>query len=160
MEHNIKLTESVIPTQILEFFKSNNVLTLATCDKEPWVCTLYYGADDQLNIYLVTDPNSIHGQMIKINSIVAFNIFDSRTAITEPKVGIQGKGACTQVKDITEVAKGLLLWHKFNPGVEKNITTEDIKKWKDTKVYKIQPSYIKHFNKPLYGKEGYLICKL
>ena len=73
------------------------------------VCTLYYGTDENLNFYLVTDPNSEHGKMLEKNKRVAFNIFDSHTKITQPKKGIQGKGDCSQVKDWKEVAKGLML---------------------------------------------------
>lgn len=144
-----------IPSEIKEFISANGVLTLAVCDQDPWVCTLYYGTDELLNLYLVTDPNSIHGKALSKNPSVAFNIFNSQTKITEPKKGIQGKGLCTQVKDLTEIAHGLFLWHKANPGKEKQITLEDIKKLKDTKIYKIAPTHLKFFNKQLYGKSEY-----
>lgn len=147
------------PNEIFEFIKANGILTLAVGDREPWVCTLYYGTDDELNFYLVTDSDSEHGKMLQKNSSVAFCIFDSYTKITEPKKGLQGKGVCAPLVNIVEVTKGLLIWHKANPGSESKITLENLKKWKTTKIYKIEPSYLKYFDKLLYGEEEYGIWK-
>lgn len=150
----------IIPPEIKDFLKQNGVLTLATFDTEPWVCTLYYGCDDDFNLYLVTDPDSVHGKMIAKNPRVAFNIFDSHTKVTDLKKGIQGKGVCTMVTDLVAAAKGLMLWHKANPGNELKLTMEAVKKWRDTKIHKITPTYLKFFNKELYGKDEYGIWEL
>ena len=146
-----------IREDIFDFIKSNGVMTLATQSKDgPWVCTVYYGVDKNMNLYIVTDPHSIHGKDMTRNNKVAFNIYDSHQKITKPKKGVQGKGICTKVKGVVEVTKGLFLWHKANPGIEKNITVADIlKKLSDTKLYKITPTYLKFFNKVLYGSEEY-----
>src|SRR3989344_1903023 len=148
-----------IPKEITDFIKANGILTLAVSDSEPWVCTLYYGTDEDLNFYLITNPGSMHGKIIGKNEKVAFNIFDSNIKITQQKKGLQGKGICSQVKDIKETAKGLMIWHKANPGIETRITLEAIKKWKDTKIYEIKPTFLKFFNKELYGKKEYGIWK-
>jgi uncharacterized protein YhbP (UPF0306 family) len=88
--------------------------------------------------------------MLAKNPKVAFNIFDSHTKITDSKKGIQGKGVCSLVKGVQDTAKGLLIWHKSNPGIETKITIENVKKWKDTKIFKIRPTYLKYFDKDLY----------
>ena len=157
---NIDKMSPEIPKEIREFILENGVMALASANPDPWVCTLYYGTDDQLNLYVITDPNSTHGRMISKNNNVAFNIFDSHTKITDPKKGIQGKGVCTIVTDLKEIAKGLMIWHKANPGREASITLDAIKKWKDTKIYKIKPTYLKFFNKALYGKQEYGIWEV
>ena len=146
-----------VKSDITGFLKSNGVMTLAVSDKnQPWVCTVYYGIDKNLNMYLVTDSASLHGKILSKNQKVAFNVFDSHQKITNPKKGVQGKGICTKVTGIVEVTKGLYLWHKANPGIEKNITVADIlKKLSDTKLYKITPTYLKFFNKELYRNYEY-----
>ncbi len=144
---------------IRKFIISNGIMTLATHLEDTWVCTVYYGADDKLNLYIVTDPSSKHGLQIKDNGKVAFAIYDSRTKITEDKRGIQGQGVCSLVKGLPEIIKGLSLWHKANPGKEDRITLEMIKKAMDTKLFKIEPTLLKFFNKELYGKEEYGIWK-
>src|SRR3989344_7467536 len=130
---------------IFEFVRRNGIMTLATQSaKGPWACTVYYGVDDDLNLYIVTDPDSIHGRSIAKNKQVAFNIFDSRQKIYENKEGVQGSGTIEMVRGILNITKALLLWHRQNPGVEKAITIEKVKQLADTKVFKIIPTYLKH----------------
>jgi len=151
-----KKERSTVRNDIAKFVKKNGIMTLATQSKDgPWVCTVYYGVDQDLNLYIVTDPDSIHGLAFAKDNRVAFNIFDSHQKINKPKKGVQGRGTITQVHGIVNVTRALLLWHKQNPGVEKNITIKEVKKFADTKLYKIVPSYIKFFNKVLYAPEEY-----
>lgn len=142
---------------IEKFLFSNGIMSLAVSEKNrPWICTLYYGIDKDLKMYIVTDPNSVHGKTLEKNNIVAFNIFDSHQKISKPKKGVQGVGVCSRVKGIAEITKGLYLWHRANPGIEEKITVSDIlKKLSDTKIYKITPTNLKYFNKELYGSEEY-----
>jgi len=151
-----KRTKLQIKEDIFKFIKSNGIMSLATqSNKGPWVCTVYYGTDKDMNLYIVTDPNSIHGKDISKNNKIAFNIFDSHQKITKDKKGVQGSGVIEIVKGIVNVGRALYLWHKANPGVEKNITIEKVKKLTDTKVFKITPKYLKFFNKVLYSPEEY-----
>lgn len=155
-----KRTNTQIKKDIFKFIKMNGIMTLATQSaKGPWVCTVYYGVDDDMNFYIVTDPNSIHGRDMIKNNKVAFNIFDSSQKIFKPKKGLQGSGTVEMVKGIINVAKALTLWHKQNPGVEKAITLKEVKKFSDTKVWKIVPQYLKFFNKELYAPEEYGIWR-
>lgn len=149
-------TKDQIRTDIFKFIKSNGIMTLGTSSpKGPWLCTVYYGVDNDMNLYIVTDPNSIHGKNIAGSKKVAFNIFDSRQKIFKPKKGVQGSGIIEIIKGIPNITKALYLWHRQNPGVEKNITIKEVKKFADTKLYKITPKYLKFFNKVLYSPEEY-----
>jgi uncharacterized protein YhbP (UPF0306 family) len=147
---------------ITDFLKVNGVMTLATCEKnEPWVCTVYYGIDEKLNMFIVTDPNSRHGKSLANNPKVAFNIFDSHTKNTDPKQGVQGTGVIEQVKGIIEVTKALILWHKANPGLESRLDVKYlVKKASDARIYKVTPEYVKFFNKQLYGSDEFGEVKL
>jgi uncharacterized protein YhbP (UPF0306 family) len=145
-----------IKTDIFKFVKANGIMTLAVCENNiPWVCTVYYGMDDDFNMYIVTGPETRHGKYIKTNKKVAFAVYNSHTKVTENKVGIQGEGTCALVKNPLEVVKGLLLWQKGNPGAETKVTMETIKKFADTRIFKIEPKFLKFFNKDLYGDKEY-----
>lgn len=152
-----KRTVVQIKEDIFKFIKENGIMTLAVqSDDGPWVCTLYYGVDDKMNLYIVTDPGNRHGKVIAKNPKVAFNIFDSHQKITKSKKGLQGTGKIEQVRGLTSITNTLWLWHKGNPGIEKDITIKDIlKKVTDTKIYRITPTYLKFFNKALYSPEEY-----
>jgi len=156
-----KRIKTQVKDDIFKFIKKNSIMTLATqSPRGPWVCTVYYGIDSDMNLYIVTDPNSIHGKAMTKNNKIAFNIFDSHQKIFKPKKGIQGSGTIEIVKGILDVTKALTLWHKQNPGVEKNITIKEIKRTKDTKIWKITPKYIKFFNKELYSSQEYGIWEV
>lgn len=148
---------NLIPQEIKNFITSNGIMTLASHLEDTWVATVYYGTDSELNLYIVTDPEAKHGKQIKQNPNVAFSIFDSHIKITDNKNGIQGQGVCVIVKNPAEIIKGLSLWHRANPGKEGKITVEMIKKAFDTKLYKIEPTCLKFFNKELYGETAYCI---
>ena len=78
-------TKAQIKSDIFKFIKANGIMSLATQSaKGPWVNTVYYGTDKDMNLFIVTDPNSIHGRNFTKNGKVAFNIFDSRQKITGP----------------------------------------------------------------------------
>lgn len=148
-------TKEQIKSDIFKFIKTKGIMTLGTfSSKGPWVCTVYYGIDKDMNLYMVTDPRTVHARNIALNGKVAFNIFDSHQKITKPKKGVQGFGKCEMVKGLHANIKALLLWHKQNPGIEKAITVKDVlKKITDTKIYKITPSFLKFFNDNLYDPE-------
>lgn len=158
----MKKSKDEIKKEIFQFLKKNGILTLAVASENtPWLCTLYYGIDDQMNLYVVTDPNNNHGKIMLDNPKVAFNIFDSHQKITQPKTGLQGKGRIAILTEPKTAAKALEIWHKANPGVEKGITVKSITDASsDTKIFKIIPTYLKYFDKGLYGEEEYGILDL
>lgn len=162
MESVMKKSTDQIREEIFQFLKANGILSLAVAsDNTPWLCTLYYGIDDWMNLYVVTDPNNNHGKIMTRNPKVAFNIFDSGQKITEPKKGLQGRGKIAIVKEPKSVTRALGLWHKANPGVEEMITAKHIlDENSDTKIFKITPTYLKYFNKQFYGKKEYGILDL
>lgn len=143
---------------IQEFVKSHGILTLATVSgKQPWVATVYYAADDHMNLIILTDPDSRHGKEMAKNPRVAFSIYDSQQPNSAPvKIGIQGTGTISPVKGLAANTKALLLWHKANPGKEKDITVKDvINVITDARMYIITPKFLKHFNKSLYPGTKY-----
>jgi uncharacterized protein YhbP (UPF0306 family) len=151
----VKRTKLQIKEDIFKFIKANGIMTLGTYStKGPWCCTVYYGVDGLMNLYIVTDPRTAHAKNIVLNGKAAFNIFDSHQKIVNPKKGVQGFGKAELVKGLSANLRALLLWHKQNPGIEKSITIKDIlKKITDTKIYKITPTYLKFFNDKLYDPE-------
>ncbi len=153
-------TDIQIKRDIYQFITRNGIMTLATQSPNgPWVCTVYYGVDNDMNLYIVTDPNSVHGKNMSKRKKIAFNIFDSHQKIYKSKKGVQGLGIIEMVRGPFRVIKALALWHKQNPGVEKAITIKEVKKFTDTKVFKITPFYLKFFNKTLYSPKEYGIWK-
>ena len=131
-------------------------MVLATFDKKPWVCTVYYVADRDFNLYFVSSPNSKHCKDIEKNNKVACAIYDSHTPNSAQKIGVQIEGVASQVKgwDRTEVI--LKMWNRAAPGMEKVINIKNMKeKVISSRVYAVKPTLIKFINQKLYGEDGF-----
>jgi uncharacterized protein YhbP (UPF0306 family) len=51
-----------------KYVRSVNMMQLGTSiNNEPWVCTLYYAVDDELNLYWISLPDTKHSQTIEKN---------------------------------------------------------------------------------------------
>ncbi len=139
-----------------EYLKNNRLMTLATSDDKPWVSTVYYVCDKDLNLFFITSPETDHGKMIKKNNNVACNIVDSTQAVVDKKVGMQIQGHTEMVTALNAVKKMLLVWHNANPGKEKILSLKNMmNKVVDARVYKIIPTKIRFFNEELYKDEEY-----
>ncbi len=68
---------------------------------QPWICTVYFVEDEELNLYWLSWPSRRHSQEIALNSKIAVAVpikFD------KPVIGIQAQGTASIVTDKTVVA--------------------------------------------------------
>jgi uncharacterized protein YhbP (UPF0306 family) len=141
---------------IKDYLKSHFQFVLATSGEHPWVATLYYSTDDDLNIYFLTSPKTIHAQHIKDNPKVAASFADSPQAPNSKKVGLQIYGICKEITGARKITHAITLWTKTL-----NVTNKDysyqgmLKKAISGRMYKLTPKKIKFFNEELWeeGKE-------
>lgn len=140
---------------LLDYLNSQRLMTLATSNKKPWVATVYFVTDKDLNLYFVSSPQSKHCQDIDKNNKVACAIADSHIPNSGEKVGIQLQGIASQIKGWEKTKVFLKMWHKANPGAEKinikNMQTGAV----TSRVYRIKPTYIKFMNKKIFGDDIY-----
>ncbi len=143
-------------SKLLEYLQKYHLMTLSTYSGGPWVSTVYYAVDEDLNLYFISDPSSNHCQHIAKNPQISCAIADSRQRVTDKKVGVQLKGQTTYLADSAKIQKILAMWNTANPGFEQVINFENMEKGViKSKVYQITPIYIKFFNEELYGPEGF-----
>lgn len=127
----------------------------------PWIATVYYVHDDDLNLYFISPPSSQHSQDIKKNNKVAVAIAQSNQLMPDPKEGIQIYGTVKQVSKVSTIKWMLKMFHKVNPGAEDVLNYDNMKnKVISSKVYKITPIKIKTFNQQPGGDEIYKEYKL
>lgn len=137
----------------------NSLFTISTLDvrtKNPCSSSAYYSFDDDLNLYFWTDPNAKHSKNIEKNSNVAVNIFDSHQAWGSLLKGVQMRGVARVVTKKELLIGGALYLKRF-PNVSqyvKKILDFHSKKFQ-SKMYKIEPTWIKLFDEELFGKEGW-----
>lgn len=82
---------------ITEYLQKKHMMQLATLSGEqPWICTVYYIVDNQLNLYWLSLESRRHSKEIIAHSKVAVAIpvkFDNG----EPVIGIQIEGSAQQL---------------------------------------------------------------
>ncbi len=140
--------------KLLNFIQTQKLVTIAAHnDKDIWVANVYFSSDEKGKIYFVSSTDSKHGQMILKNPNIAFSTswFDPKN--NKNRKGVQGLGVC-QPANLLETAEGIKLMYKNFPDLHDILTIEWIatNAW-NTKVWVIQPSYVKYFDDEIYGDD-------
>ncbi|MBA3724117.1 MAG: pyridoxamine 5'-phosphate oxidase family protein [Candidatus Levybacteria bacterium] len=86
---------------IKEYMAKTRVMQLATCvNNRPWVCSIHFYADDQLNIYWISAPTRRHSEDIQQNAKVAATMNIHEDTAQEPYViGLTAEGEATVLTD-------------------------------------------------------------
>ncbi len=146
---------------LFDFLKNHKLMTIATHDEKLWIATVFYVADESLNLYFLTSPKTEHGQHIAKNGMIACNIVDSHQQVTNQKVGLQIEGTAEKVSVLESIKKVLQMWHATNPGKEEKLSFDKIKnKVIKMRVYKVTPNRLKFFNEKLYSEEESKVFEL
>jgi uncharacterized protein len=87
-----------VKKRLLAFLRKHKVLTLAVTlgDGSPYAAALFYAVDDDLRLYVVTDPVTRHGQAMLANGVVAGTVQLDRQRWHEI-TGVQLRGHCRQL---------------------------------------------------------------
>lgn len=143
----MKLTKEII----MEFLSESapKLMSVATSGTHPWIATVYFGFDDDLNLYFISDATTLHAQQISANSRVAVAIADSSQTPDTKKKGVQLFGEAKLIMDGTETEKARNSWVR-NVGIpNESLPFSAI----EGRMYKIAPSKIKYFNQALFEVE-------
>ncbi|HXG52219.1 MAG TPA: pyridoxamine 5'-phosphate oxidase family protein [candidate division Zixibacteria bacterium] len=107
--------------QILEYLKSHNTMTLATCaDGVPWAATVFY-ASDGLSLYFFSAPDTRHSENLARNPRVAVTIQEDYRDWRAIK-GIQLEGSVAPVESAAEKARAMAVYALKYPEVIKLFT--------------------------------------
>lgn len=139
---------------LLDFLKSQGLLVIASHDSgDIWIANVYYGIDDDFKIYFVSPEDAKHSQQILKNPKVAFSVAWFDPSNHKNRKAVQGLGICRPAKNDGEIEIGVQLHNRNFPEFKERITID----WVHTNEFKsrvwvIDPTYIKHWNDELYGE--------
>src|SRR3989344_1361423 len=85
--------------KLLEFLKSNRLMSLATYSDDLWISTVYYVVDNSFNFYFISNPKTKHGRDIATNKNIACAIADSHQRVKDNKKGVQTQGTASIVNN-------------------------------------------------------------
>lgn len=92
---------------ITDYLKEAKMLQVATVkNNQPWVCTVYFAHDEQLNLYWLSKPNTRHSQEIKQNEKVAGTIVLPQNPGDKIR-GLQLQGVAKELHNQEEVRAGM-----------------------------------------------------
>lgn len=89
---------------IEEYLNSAKLMQLSTSvNNQPWVCSVWYGFDQDLNIYWFSSITRRHSQELKINNQVAGAIVLPHQPTDSPR-GLQFEGTATELIEASDTA--------------------------------------------------------
>jgi len=107
--------------QIVDYLKSHNTMTLATCAGDaPWAATVFFASDD-LRLYFFSAPESRHCQNLAANGRVAVTVQEDYQDWRKIK-GIQLEGRAELVDGVVAKGKAMAIYAFKYPEVIKLFT--------------------------------------
>ncbi|MBI4529181.1 MAG: pyridoxamine 5'-phosphate oxidase family protein [Deltaproteobacteria bacterium] len=146
---------------ILEYLRTHNTMTLATCqDQVPWAATVFY-ASAGLQLYFFSPPETRHCQNLAANPRVAVTIQEDYHDWRKIK-GIQLEGEVVVVESLLEKAKAMAVYAKKYPEIMRVFTDPAnaafFKAFLKVKFYCVTPKKVFYIdNEQGFGKRQELI---
>lgn len=146
---------------IYDFLNVRRQMVLSTYDGHPWIATLYYAIDNELNIYFLSNPDTIHCKQLEKNPQVAVSVADSPQNPESKKKGIQLFGYAKRISTLAHLKLAIALWRNALNVTNAEYEAEHIFSGKlKFQLYEVTPKKIKFFNQELFkvedGKEPIL----
>jgi uncharacterized protein YhbP (UPF0306 family) len=100
-----------VDRSIFSILRGNVLCSTATVTEEnrAHINTAYFCYSDELELYFLSDPGSLHCRNLSTNSSMAVTVFRSSQKWGGPDVGLQLFGTCTQARG-TQAAKAERLY--------------------------------------------------
>lgn len=94
------LSEEGVRQSVLRVLEDNVLFSIATVtgDGRAHVNTAYFCYSDDLELYFLSDPGSLHCRNLATNSSMAVAVFSSAQKWVDPGRGVQLFGTCSQAR--------------------------------------------------------------
>ncbi len=126
-------------------------MQLATvAGNQPWVCTVYFVADDELNLYWLSWPTRRHSKELMGNSKVAAAIAIKQD---QPIIGVQIEGIAEEVED-AGVVESVVQKYVSKYGVGREFYKNFIIGANHHRMYRLTPSLFVLMDEVNFRKDG------
>lgn len=148
----------VAATSTLAVLRDNTLCAVATVDPEdgsPYVWTAFYCYTDDLQLHVLTPPQTHHGRHLAKRPSVAVAIYDSGQPWDSPKLGLQLFGTAALAQG-TDTAKGLALYLRRYPAVSRIVKHPSELAHIDARFYVVTVDRIRLFDERTFGEEVFV----
>lgn len=135
---------------IEQYLKEAKLMQLATAlDNQPWVCNVWFAADEDLNIYWFSSTNRRHSLEVMENQKVSAAMALPHTPKDSPR-GLQLQGIAQVLTEQTDIDKAISVYKDRIFPIE---TIEELMKSveKPHQFYKIKPTQFVLFDAVNFG---------
>lgn len=130
---------------IVEYLKEAKLMQLATSlNDQPWVCSVWFAADDKLNIYWFSSITRRHSDEVTKNKKVAGAIVLPQSPEDPPR-GLQFQGSAEMLINQEDIDKAISIYDGRIFSKEK-IKEFMVHKEKPHKFYRIKPTHFVLFD--------------
>jgi uncharacterized protein YhbP (UPF0306 family) len=136
---------------IKKYLSEAKTMQLATTKSNiPWICNVYFVADEDGNIYWLSEPTKRHSEDIKENPNVAISIaFKTGT----PVIGLQAEGQAKQTGDLKTI-KSVMVKYVKKYGLGKEFYRLASKGVNKHKIYKMTVKKYSLFDEVNFPKDS------
>lgn len=133
---------------IYDHIKNKDVMQLATAqNNQPWVCNVHFYADEDLNLYWLSEPGRRHSQDIAANGKTAVAILVSEVM---PLIGVQLEGDA----EVCDGAAYEAVLHAYGERHNRAAWAQDVVDGKGSnKLYKFTPRVLGLFDLKNFPKD-------
>ena len=135
---------------IKEYLKEIKLMQLATAiDNQPWVCNVWFAADEDLNIYWFSSTRRRHSHEVMKNRKVSSAIVLPQTPEDPPR-GLQLQGIAEMLTKKTDIDKAISVYKDriFNIETIKELMQDEEN---PHKFYRIKPTQFVLFDAVNFG---------
>ncbi len=133
-----------------KFLQEQELITIATYATNPWIINVFYGIDEDTNIYFIMPENTQTAENIKEQNTVAFATAAYSTHTN--RKGIQGRGVIHKASTREEIQRGVQIHNTRFPVFKERINEQYVKEG-NTAVWVLRPTQIQFWNDELYPEK-------
>ena len=124
---------------IKDYLAEAKMMQLATSiDDQPWICNVWFAADDDMNIYWFSSTTRRHSKEVLKNNKVAAAMVMAQTPADTPR-GLQLQGLAEELSDKEDIEKAISVYKDriFDMETINELMEDDAR---PHKFYKIKPT--------------------
>lgn len=141
--------------ELTKFLQSQTVVQISPKAGDPWIANVLMSCQRPEQLFFVGSTERLYGQQLLDDSALAFATAWHEAGNHRNRKGVQGVGHARVVTADEEIAQGVNLHNRDYPEFAERITPEWIvQNEHGSRVWVIEPTFIKFWNDELYGPDG------
>jgi uncharacterized protein YhbP (UPF0306 family) len=152
------VADTDIRNLIVDYLKKARLMQLATSkDNQPWVCTVWFAADDDLNIYWISSTKRRHSrEIIENQKVSAAIVLADQTPEDKPR-GVQVQGIANKLTDHADIE---IAMSAYSGRIFSKETLLDLTKNWDHVFYRLTPTQFVLFDAANFPKDARQVYNL